>query len=74
MCLLFGTVHYEQHAGRQKRQPRTLRADLPVAYTLYKGYDSMAEGYLLSPKDVMTVEILPQLIEAGIVSLKIEAE
>lgn len=32
----------------------------------------MAEGYLLSPKDVMTVEILPQLIEAGIASLKIE--
>lgn len=31
LCLLFGTVHYEQHAGRQKRQPRTLRADLPVA-------------------------------------------
>ena len=32
----------------------------------------MAEGYLLSPKDVMTVELLPQLIEAGIASLKIE--
>ena len=31
LCLLFGAVHYEQHAGRQKRQPRTLRADLPVA-------------------------------------------
>ena len=43
-----------------------------LPYTLYKGYDSMAEGYLLSPKDVMTVEILPQLIEAGIASLKIE--
>lgn len=26
----------------------------------------------ISPKDVMTVELLPQLIEAGIASLKIE--
>ena len=30
------------------------------------------KGYILSPKDLCTIEILPQLIEAGIYSLKIE--
>ena len=55
-------------SGNRGRCAQTCR----LPYTLYKGYDSMAEGYLLSPKDVMTVEILPQLIEAGIASLKIE--
>lgn len=55
-------------SGNRGRCAQTCR----LPYTLYKGYDSMAEGYLLSPKDVMTVELLPQLIEAGIASLKIE--
>lgn len=30
------------------------------------------KGYILSPKDLCTIELLPQLIEAGIYSLKIE--
>ena len=30
------------------------------------------KGYILSPKDLCTIEILPQLIEAGVYSLKIE--
>lgn len=33
---------------------------------------SQQKGYILSPKDLCTIEILPQLIEAGIYSLKIE--
>ncbi|MCD8037130.1 MAG: U32 family peptidase, partial [Clostridiales bacterium] len=43
-----------------------------LPYTLYKEYDKINEGYLMSPKDVETLEILPQLIEAGINSFKIE--
>ncbi|MDD4842852.1 MAG: U32 family peptidase [Anaerotignum sp.] len=43
-----------------------------LPYTLYKGADKLQEGYLLSPKDIQTVTILPQLIEAGITSFKIE--
>lgn len=43
-----------------------------LPYTLYKNYDKVSEGYLMSPKDVETLEILPQLIEAGIDSFKIE--
>ena len=30
------------------------------------------KGYILSPKDLCTIEILPKLIEAGVYSLKIE--
>ena len=33
---------------------------------------SKGEQYLLSPKDICTLQILPDLIDAGIVSLKIE--
>lgn len=29
-------------------------------------------GYALSPKDMCTVDILPEIIEAGVYSLKIE--
>ena len=55
-------------SGNRGRCAQTCR----LPYTLYKGYENMEEGYLLSPKDVMTVNILPELIEAGIASLKIE--
>lgn len=43
-----------------------------LPYSLYKDIDKVSEGYLMSPKDVETLEILPQLIEAGINSFKIE--
>ncbi|WP_317853684.1 DUF3656 domain-containing U32 family peptidase [Chakrabartyella piscis] len=55
-------------SGNRGRCAQTCR----LPYTLYKGTNQMQEGYLLSPKDVQTVTILPQLIEAGIASLKIE--
>lgn len=55
-------------SGNRGRCAQTCR----LPYTLYNGYDAIEEGYLLSPKDVAAVTILPQLIEAGIASLKIE--
>ncbi|MBR5590036.1 MAG: U32 family peptidase, partial [Anaerotignum sp.] len=55
-------------SGNRGRCVQTCR----LPYTLYRGTENMEEGYLLSPKDVMTVNILPELIEAGIASLKIE--
>ena len=41
-----------------------------LPYELYRDYDKVDEGYLMSPKDIETLEILPQLIEAGINSLQ----
>lgn len=38
----------------------------------YNEDDKIDNGYLLSPKDISAIKILPQLIEAGITSFKIE--
>lgn len=43
-----------------------------LPYTIYEGANPMKEGHLLSPKDMQTVTILPELIECGITSFKIE--
>lgn len=55
-------------SGNRGRCAQTCR----LPYTLYKGPKELDEGYLLSPKDMQTLSILPKLIEAGISSLKIE--
>lgn len=41
-------------------------------YDLLKDGKNIENGYLLSPKDICTLEILPQLLDLGIDSLKIE--
>jgi len=46
-----------------------------LPYSVYEGerqLNSRQEQYPLSPKDMCTIEILPQIINAGITSLKIE--
>lgn len=43
-----------------------------MEYTLIKGSTPVKKGYLLSPKDISTVEITQELIDAGIYSFKIE--
>ena len=55
-------------SGNRGRCAQTCR----LPYTLYKQYDKIKEGHLLSPKDIQTITILPQLIESGVSSLKIE--
>ncbi len=42
------------------------------SYSLCKGGHVLDKGYLLSPKDLMGISVLPQLVEAGVASLKIE--
>lgn len=41
-------------------------------YSLYKNGEAVKSGYLLSARDLCTIEYLPKLIEAGADSLKIE--
>lgn len=41
-------------------------------YSLTSQNQTLKTGYLLSPKDINTIEILPELIESGIDSFKIE--
>lgn len=55
-------------SGNRGRCAQTCR----LPYSLYREYDKILEAHLLSPKDIQTVTILPELIKAGISSLKIE--
>ena len=55
-------------SGNRGRCAQTCR----LPYTLYRGTEEIAQGHLLSPKDVATISILPELMEAGVSSLKIE--
>lgn len=41
-------------------------------YTICDTNSQIESGYLLSPKDISTIQILPQIIDAGVSSLKIE--
>lgn len=43
-----------------------------LPYELYKNSKFVEKGYLLSPKDVCSLPVLPELIASGIDSLKIE--
>ena len=44
-----------------------------MPYTVYDGEKRMAEGlYALSPKDICTLDMIPELVAAGIDSYKIE--
>lgn len=43
-----------------------------LPYTLLKDDKQQARGYLLSSKDVCTLDIIPELIKAGVKSFKIE--
>lgn len=43
-----------------------------LPYELYKGDDNIENGYLLSPKDLMTLEMLPEIVDLGVSSIKIE--
>ncbi len=46
-----------------------------LPYRLYEGKEELGsskEAYLLSPKDICTLELIPDLVEAGIDSFKIE--
>ncbi len=55
-------------SGNRGRCAQTCR----LPFGLYEGYTKKAEGHLLSTKDIETIAILPQLIESGIASFKIE--
>ncbi|MDR2903460.1 MAG: U32 family peptidase, partial [Clostridiales bacterium] len=41
-------------------------------YELMKDGQAIASGHLLSPKDIMTLDLLEKMIEAGVTSFKIE--
>lgn len=55
-------------SGNRGRCAQTCR----LPFSFYGGYKKIKEGHLLSTKDIETITILPQIIESGVSSLKIE--
>lgn len=55
-------------SGNRGRCAQTCR----LPYTLYREQGQIQQGHLLSPKDMQTITILPQIIDSGVHSLKIE--
>ena len=43
-----------------------------MPYSLLKDENIIDKGYLLSPRDLCSLELLPELIASGVDSLKIE--
>ena len=43
-----------------------------MPYTLTENGAAIAQGYLLSPRDLISIDILPKIINTGVDCLKIE--
>ena len=75
VLLLFRAVPDVQPDRRAQREPGTVCAACRLPYEVYeKGrrLGEPGEEYPLSPKDMCTVELLPEILRAGVTSLKIE--
>ncbi len=67
-CLLSSVI-----GGRSGNRGRCAQpCRLPYDYSYKKKSNSEGEKYVLSPKDLCTIELLPDIIESGVYSLKIE--
>lgn len=65
-CLMSSIIG--QRSGNRGRCAQPCRME----YSLLKDDKTLKSGYLLSPKDISTAEILDKVLETGIDSLKIE--
>ena len=68
-CLLSSMIGGRSGNRGRCAQPCRLPYDL---YENGKRVNKKEKQYLLSPKDICTLELLPQLIESGVYSMKIE--
>ena len=65
-CLMSSLIGKRSGNRGQCAQPCRLK------YSLYKNEEKISEDYLLSPKDIMTLNSIEELINSGITSFKIE--
>lgn len=73
LCISYsGQCLFSSMVGKRSGNRGLCAGPCRLPYHLLKNGKNTENGYLLSPKDICTLQILPQLIDLGIDSLKIE--
>lgn len=73
LCVSYsGQCLFSSMVGKRSGNRGLCAGPCRLDYNLLKNGNAIDKGYLLSPKDICTLQILPQLIDLGIDSLKIE--
>lgn len=73
LCISYsGQCLFSSMVGKRSGNRGLCAGPCRLPYHLLKNGNTIENGYLLSPKDICTLSILPKLIESGIDSLKIE--
>ena len=73
LCVSYsGQCLFSSMVGKRSGNRGLCAGPCRLNYNLLKNGKNIENGYLLSPKDICTLSILPELIDSGIDSLKIE--
>lgn len=73
LCISYsGQCLFSSMVGKRSGNRGLCAGPCRLNYNLLKNGNNIDNGYLLSPKDICTLQILPELIDCGIDSLKIE--
>ena len=73
LCVSYsGQCLFSSIVGKRSGNRGLCAGPCRLSYELLKNGKDVEKGYLLSTKDICTLQILPQLIDCGIDSLKIE--
>ncbi len=73
LCVSYsGQCLFSSMVGKRSGNRGLCAGPCRLDYNLLKNGNAIDNGYLLSPKDICTLQILPQLMDLGIDSLKIE--
>lgn len=73
LCISYsGQCLFSSMVGKRSGNRGLCAGPCRLSYNLLKNGNAMDNGYLLSPKDICTLQILPELLDCGVDSLKIE--
>ena len=76
MCYCYsGQCLFSSIAGGRSGNRGRCAQPCRMAYQVYEGerrLGGIQDGFVLSPKDLNTIDLLPEIIESGVYSLKIE--
>lgn len=73
LCISYsGQCLYSSMIGGRSGNRGKCAQGCRLPYTLLENEEAIDNGYLLSPRDLCSLELLPELIKTGINSLKIE--